>query len=295
LRLDESSPPSTIGGGVMGSENGSRAAAVGFKGYFDEDRIRVTAGFAVARVRYDLTVSDTSAVPLQQEVVVFGLEVLTRVAERVFVGPQVMISGLDTELRRDSDSGSIPDEQLKADSVSLGLRAQRDTRDSTFYPRTGSFTDAQLRFYDPALGSSFTYQVLPLAFNHYYSLDSKSVFASRASLRASFGDVPFYGEGFYGAGPDLRGYTVGTLHDDVLIAAQGEYRRELVGWLGAVAFAGVGALAPEIDELWGAELLPSAGFGLRFTLQEANHVNMRIDLAWGRDQSAIYFGVGEAF
>jgi outer membrane translocation and assembly module TamA len=177
----------------------------------------------------------------------------------------------------------------------VGGRAQRDTRDSSFYPRTGSFADMQLRVFDPALGSPFAYSVLPLSYDHYFSPGVRDVVALRLAGRLAFGDVPFYGQSFFGAGGDLRGYPVGEYHDEVLLAAQAEYRRELIGWLSAVAFAGLGTVAPALDELDEGPTLPSTGIGLRFTLEKQNHVNFRIDLGWGRDEAVVYLGVGEAF
>jgi len=291
----KNAPPSTIGGGVMYSDNGTRGVALGFKGYFDEDRYRLTVGVASVIVNYDLTVEGGTAVPLRQEVIVLGVEFLVRAFERVFIGPQVMVSGLDTELRRDEDAGAIPEEELEADSIALGLRAQRDTRDSTFYPREGSLSDVQVRAYDEALGSTFSYRVVPLAYNAYITPREKEVIAIRGSARFAFGDVPFYGESFFGTKSDLRGYTVGTLHDNTLLAAQAEYRREFPYRMGAVAFAGVGTVVRDLGALDEAEALPSVGFGLRVLLEKENHVNFRLDFAWGKDQSAIYFWVGEAF
>ena len=42
-------------------------------------------------------------------------------------------------------------------------------------------------------------------------------------------------------------------------------------------------------------LLPSGGAGLRYALAEENHVNMRVDVAYGKSGPAIHFGAGEAF
>jgi outer membrane protein assembly factor BamA len=293
--LGKDSPPSTIGGGAMYSENGTFGGALAFKGYFDEDRYRVTAGALAVRVNYDLTLADAGEIPLQQSVAAFGLEFLVRAIERVFIGPQLILNTLETSLRRDEDSGVIPDDELDSESLAVGLRCQRDTRDSTFYPRDGSFADLQLRLLDPALGSATAYQILPIAYNTFYSPGPRDVIGVRASARFAFGDVPFYGESFFGSRSDLRGYTVGTIHDSTLLAVQAEYRRELFWRLGAVAFAGVGAVAPDLNDIGDSTALPSVGFGARITLEEKNHVNFRIDFAWGEGQSAIYFGVGEAF
>lgn len=294
IKLDPDSPPSVFGGGALYSENDSLAAAVGFKGYFGGDRYRVTAGVGQARLNFGLDVSGVE-VPLQEEILGGTLEVLVRAFEHVYVGPTVVLFGIETSFRRDQDEGQIDDDELDTDNYGLGLHALRDTRDSTFYPRSGSLADVQFRTFVPALGTDFSYRILPLAYNHYLSLNGDLVLALRASGRFAIGDVPFYGQSYLGAGPDLRGYEVGTIRDDILLATQAELRYEL-GWrIGVVGFAGVGTVLPDIDEWDDAEAFPSLGLGLRFLLEEENHVNLRIDAAWGDGQDAIYVGVGEAF
>ena len=294
-KLDPISPASTLGGGVMFSDNGSFAAGIGFNGYFSEDRYRATIVAAKARIRYDLALDDGRNVPLQQDVLGLNVQFLARVAERVFIGPQVLVSGLDTSFRKTEEPDTIPEDELEATNIALGVIAQRDTRDSPFYPRAGSLADLQFRLFHPDLGSTAEYQVLPLSYNHYLSLGQRDVLALRASLRTTFGDVPFYGQSYFGSSADLRGYVIGTVYDDSLGAVQAEYRRELFWRLGAVAFAGVGAVASDVSDLFEADALPSGGFGLRFLLEKKNHINLRVDFAWGDGQEAIYFGVGEAF
>jgi hypothetical protein len=293
--LSEGSPPSLIGGGAFYSDNSTRGISAMFKGYFDEDRYRLALGVAKMRINYELTVDGYGEVPIQQDVALFGAEFLARIVERIFIGPQVLVSGLDTSIRQEDQEDAIDDEDLKADSISLGLRVLRDTRDSTFYPRTGSTADLQVRAYDESLGSEFTYQIVPVSYNAYFSPGERDVVAVRASGRFASGDVPFYAESFFGSQSDLRGYTVGTIHDKTLLAVQAEYRRELFWRFGGVVFGGVGTVAPSLSDLDDADVLPSGGFGLRITLEEENHVNFRLDFAFGDGQSAIYFGVGEAF
>jgi hypothetical protein len=37
------------------------------------------------------------------------------------------------------------------------------------------------------------------------------------------------------------------------------------------------------------------GSGLRFTLAKQDHINLRIDYAWGKNSTALYIGIMEAF
>ena len=52
---------------------------------------------------------------------------------------------------------------------------------------------------------------------------------------------------------------------------------------------------PDFGALNWNDALPGGGVGLRFTVAKRNHVNLRADYAWGKDSSAFYVSVLEAF
>jgi len=64
-----------------------------------------------------------------------------------------------------------------------------------------------------------------------------------------------------------------------------------------VAFGGLGEAIPGGDQLLftNNKFLPSGGGGLRFQLSKQYHVNLRADIAQGRDGHTFGLGVGEAF
>jgi outer membrane protein assembly factor BamA len=196
----------------------------------------------------------------------------------------------------DDASGKIPADEIKTVSSGLGLHAQWDTRDSQFYPRKGHVADAEIIFHDPAIGDSFSYQVMKLSYNGYQSLTENQVLAFRLMGQFENGDVPFYGLSQFGRGSDLRGYSIGQYQDKQMLAGQVEYRLMITKRFGVVAFGGVGEVAPSIGQLSLDNLLPSAGGGLRYVLAEQNHVALRLDVAWGKNgDSKFYLSVGEAF
>ena len=109
------------------------------------------------------------------------------------------------------------------------------------------------------------------------------------------GSVPFYDLCLYGFNSDLRGYTTGEFQNRRMFAAQAEYRIELPKRLGLAAFGGVGGTARRWHDFRSDQLLPAAGAGLRFKLDKKNHINYRIDVAFGREGRTLSIGLGEAF
>jgi hemolysin activation/secretion protein len=95
---------------------------------------------------------------------------------------------------------------------------------------------------------------------------------------------------------DLRGYRLGAFQDERLLAAQVEYRLELFWRFSVVGFVGVGQVAARFDEFKKSNWLPGAGFGFRILVAKENHVNLRVDFAWGREgNTATYVNGAEAF
>jgi hypothetical protein len=65
--------------------------------------------------------------------------------------------------------------------------------------------------------------------------------------------------------------------------------------LGATAFIGGGEVGPDLGSFTWHEVVPGGGVGARFILAKRNHVNLRVDYAWGRNSTALYIGVAEAY
>jgi len=80
-----------------------------------------------------------------------------------------------------------------------------------------------------------------------------------------------------------------------MLVGQAEYRRELFWRVGAVAFAGAGAVAPTSAEFGNTDPEPGGGFGLRFVLAKRNHINLRTDFARGANLGPPMSALGRRF
>ena len=119
--------------------------------------------------------------------------------------------------------------------------------------------------------------------------------AFREVVNLASTNTPFYALPRLGQGSDIRGFKAGEYQDHVLLAAQAEYRLQILAWLGAVAFFGVGEVEPDVGSLNFKDLLPAGGVGARITVAKQNHVNARADVAFSKHGVSFYFAVGEAF
>ncbi|HEY0376840.1 MAG TPA: BamA/TamA family outer membrane protein [Pyrinomonadaceae bacterium] len=300
---DAVSPPSWLGLAGEFTSNGTGALALGGRLYLKENKYQTT--FAVAKGRANLDFygigripgSESVVVPLSMGGSIFFGELLRNVGGNIFVGPRYQFRKLTARIDGELRPGGfeVPEIDLKSNSAALGFHVQRDLRDSTFYPTKGSLFDFTADFFDQAWGSRRQYQTYKIAYNGFHEVAPRQVFAYRAMGCTANGSVPFYDLCLYGFSSDVRGYTTGQFQNRRMFAGQAEYRLDWKKRFGFVAFGGVGGVAREWSDFRLDGLLPGAGAGLRFKLDKKNHINYRIDFAFGREGHTLSIGVGEAF
>ena len=300
---DTTSPPSTFAVSAFGTDTASWGAGLGAKVYLHHDRFRITAGGGGGEFNYNFFGIGTDAgtngisIPLSQNSRAFLVEIKVRLYGHWYAGPRYhlitnRISLNSGKLNPDDLPIPLPSD-LHFQTAALGVRIQRDTSDNPFYPRSGSLIDLTADFFGAAVGADRNYKSFTTDYDKYFSAGSKNTFAIHGSVCAVSDQAPFFDVCQLGLSKDLRGYQIGQFRDDRMLVGQTEYRRELFWRLGAVAFAGAGTVGKTFEQFGSAE--PGGGFGVRFTLAQRNHLNLRADFAWGDNSRATYVSLGEAF
>jgi Omp85 superfamily domain len=301
---DKVSPPSTIGAAGLITDNGSRGFAIGGQFFLEENTYEITTGFVHGNVNYNVYgtgVASNDKLPLDQNGEAFFGEFLRRIGWKFFVGPR-FITGRSfiTVVPNNTTTVPIPaDIGLHTNLTSLGARLTRDTRPNHFYPLGGTFFTFTSDFFSEALGSKYSYQSYKTEFSKFWSLSPRQVLAYDADFCATSGAPPFYGNCIYGTNNQLRGYIAGKYFTRETASTQLEYRLVLPKRFGLVVFGGLGGTIPggsqPLQRVQSGHFLPSGGGGLRFALSQKYHVNLRADIAQGRDGHTFGMGVGEAF
>jgi outer membrane protein assembly factor BamA len=303
LGNDDVSPPSSLGAAGFVTERGSWAVGLGARLYLHQDRYRVTLAGGGGVFNYNFFGIGTAAgeadisIPLSQQSKAFLIEPKIRIFPHWYLGPRYHLITNKISLAPGNFDPAHPPIPLPADTsfttAALGIRFQRDSSDSPFYPRKGSILDLTTDFFGPAVGGDRTYQSLTLTYDKYLSFGNKNVFAIHGSMCAASDKAPFFDLCLLGLSSDLRGYQIGQYRDNRMFVGQAEFRRELFWRIGAVAFAGAGAVGSSFTNFGNPE--PGGGVGLRFLLARRNHINLRADYAWGNNSHASYVSIGEAF
>lgn len=305
IRLDggPESQPSALGAAGFITASGSWSAGLGGQLHLQDDKYRITVAVGGGKFNYNYfgvgASSGGRSIPLSQTSKAFLIEPKIRVHRDWYLGPRYHVIASTAGLNSTTlDPSKLPiplPSTVDLRTAALGIRLQRDTSDSSFYPTKGSVFDTLADFYAPQLGGTRTYQNLTLAYNKYLPVGEKNILAVHASACMVTDGAPFYDVCELGMSKDLRGYQVGQFRDDRMLVGQMEFRRELFWRIGATAFAGAGAVAHNWGGFNDSQAEPGGGFGLRFILAKRNHINLRMDYAWGDSSHAAYVSLGEAF
>lgn len=177
----------------------------------------------------------------------------------------------------------------------IGLVAIHDSRDNIINAYRGSLIEASSYFFTPILGSTFKFTNINFTFQKYWEVKRKHVLAFQTKMKFSIGEVPFLDMATLGNDDILRGYPKNRFRDKNFVGSQVEYRFPLFWRFGAVTFAGLGDVFETPGDVGWSTLKYSVGGGLRFVVNPAERLNIRLDYGHGREGGYFYFMVAEAF
>ncbi|MEO9870711.1 BamA/TamA family outer membrane protein [Ekhidna sp.] len=182
-------------------------------------------------------------------------------------------------------------------SVGLQLAAVFDNRNNLLNSKQGWYFEFTHGFYDELFGSTSTFQLTRIDLRRFFMpfKNRGDVIAIQLKTHFSHKDVPLNEHAFFGGSEIMRGYYEGRFIERNMIAAQVEYRRDIKGRFGMVAFIGAGDVASSIDSFELSNVRPSVGFGLRFLLDKREDLNIRFDWGFGQNTNNYYLNIAEAF
>ncbi|MGC4000504.1 MAG: BamA/TamA family outer membrane protein [Anaeromyxobacter sp.] len=158
-----------------------------------------------------------------------------------------------------------------------------DARDTIFTPSSGTRAEASFLWFEPWMGSDYTYWKLSAYQLGYFPVTPSVTTALRVDAQLTGGEVPFYALPYV----RLRGVPALRYQGNSVVVAETEVRWDIVRRWSAVGFAGVGAVDALRDEVpW------SAGGGFRYLLASAFGLRMGLDVARGPEDWAWYVVFG---
>lgn len=217
--------------------------------------------------------------------------------------PAVFV-GLDYHFEKEYNFKYAPEGSLGTGDITgfnggiqsaIGLVGIFDSRDNVINTYKGSLFELSSYFYLPAIGSTFNFTYVNLLHQKFWEVKRKHVLALQTRVRYGLGEVPFLDLSAAGNDDMLRGYAKNRFKDTHFAGTQLEYRFPLFWRFGMVAFAGVGDVFRKFDDIKYKYLKYSYGAGLRFVVNPAERLNIRLDYGHGQEGGHFYFVVAEAF
>ncbi len=177
----------------------------------------------------------------------------------------------------------------------LGAAVNWDTRNSTLYPVSGSYHQLSMVPFHAVTGSEYDFVRFRFDLRKYMSFFKNHVLAVQFYSQVMFGHAPINKYAEIGSIFYMRGYYTGRYRDRQMVTFQAEYRFPVLWRFGAVAFAGGGDVSSTLPAWTTGNLKYTRGFGIRFMLNTDNHLNLRIDFAYGRSSAFPVIAIGESF
>lgn len=177
--------------------------------------------------------------------------------------------------------------------LGIGYDGVWDTRDNIFYPTQGSYQYFKVTLYQHM--GDYAFYTFELDVRKYYSLFKRSVLAGNFYFSLAGGETPFYMLPQLGGKQRMRGYYKGQYRDNAYTMMQFEYRQFVWKRFGFVVFAGFGDVASSIIDYDLKDFKISYGTGIRYLFSQAEKLNLRLDIGFGKLTNGLYLGIEEAF
>lgn len=197
-----------------------------------------------------------------------------------------------------------PDGLLATGTVPGGLGSQLsggglglfyDSRNRIFFPSKGVVADIAYLNQSRVWGSRVRYDRYSADVSSYHSLSKHAILALNYFVSFTSGVAPFNAMSLLGGTKRMRGYYEGRFRDKNAGLVQSEVRFDIYKRLGGVVFGAVGVLGDDETLLRINDPKAAYGAGLRFTINRADHLNIRVDYGFGKQSSGFYLTIGEAF
>ena len=297
--------------GAVGTENGSWFAFAGHRHSWNKDKIRYTALGGAGKVNFNLYSNLGGLLPTdkplsfdtQTDAMLVSQKVLFRVAET----PLMM--GIKQTWAQSSISSSnevidwIFQQTLGKDNTTsgLGFIAEYDTRNNLFYPTEGYYISADYMTYSDKFGSDYNYDSLAISGQNFWPMADKWTLAVAGDYEAFYAKddlLPPTVKPYV----DLRGISAFRYQGDQIATLQAQVMYNLDNRWTLSAFYGAGLAHNEqtvdlSDKLTqkSDDIVSAYGVGFRYQIARRYGIHLGIDMAFSKEENALYFTMGSGF
>jgi hypothetical protein len=282
----------------LGTENDTRALAIGDVRHWMDDRLQTQAALMHASVNLDFHgVGDDPT--LDDDPLSYTLEPEGGILQgKVRLGETRFWTGLKysfaaTRVTFDAPPGTpgLPDIDTHSNVGGLTPSVTYDTRDNMFTPNQGTYVEGTAGLFSQALGGDDEFQRVRVLGLQYVPLHADLDLGVLAEGTAAFGDAPFYALPFIG----LRGAPVMRYQGEQMAQLETELRWRCWKRFSLVGFGGVGSVWNDLENFDDEQTIATGGTGFRYEIARDYGIHMGLDVAFSPEGPAIYVQVGSAW
>lgn len=217
----------------------------------------------------------------------------------LFIGGGIRLNHIfDVDIKKGGILDKIkPPGYLGSNSNGIQAAIMYDGRDNILNASSGLYAMLTHGFYGKVLGGTQKFQLSRFDVRYFFKPFKKldDVIGFQMMGRFSHQNTPFSELSLFGGEEILRGYIEGRYMDRHIMATQMEYRKNIYGRIGMVAFGGVGDTTNKLNQFKLNHLRPTVGLGLRFLLDKEEKLNARLDWGFGEKTDNLYLNIAESF
>ena len=283
-------PPDITAVAAVKTQNGTWGAGLGYLGFFDQDRWRYRGAFGTSELHLDYYSVRGEARSYRLDADATAQLLLRRIGETHWLAGLSYLYFSGESRFEGAVPGDVPARALHSAIGKLGLVVDYDSRDNIFTPNRGAYFELDAGFARGALGSESNFEMLNArAYSWFPAGDF--VLGTRADVRLSKGDVPFYAEPYI----SLRGVPVARYQDSNALVVEFEARWNVNARWALVGFAGAGKAYGRRQRWDESDTVAAGGAGFRYLLARKMNVYAGIDVAHGPEERAVYLVFGSAW
>ncbi|MCL1067355.1 outer membrane protein assembly factor [Shewanella olleyana] len=297
--------------GAIGTENGSWFAFAAHRQSWKKDSIRYVGLGGAGKVNFDLYSDLGGLLPSDNP---FSFDTQT---EAMLISQKVLFRAADTPLMlgikqywsQSSISSSneavdwIFQRMLGRDNTTsgLGIVAEYDTRNNIFYPTDGYSISAEYMSYSDKFGSNYNYDSLSVSGENFWPVADKwtlAVAGDYEALYAKDDTLPPTVKPYV----DLRGISAFRYQGDQVATLQAQVMYNIDNRWTISGFYGAGLayndevvdLSEQIDNKT-SEIVSAYGVGFRYQIARRYGIHLGLDMAFSKEENALYVTMGSGF
>lgn len=301
-------PPSVSAVAVIGTGNGSWFAGGGHMGFFDQGRIRYTAGGGYGDVNLDFY--GTGDIQFRRPI-----EINTKAAAIIqvakfklaespwFVGVSqryieaevapTHLGDLEQVLPPDWSDRLKKILSLDVTTSGLGLIAEYDTRDNIFTPKHGLQYQLENLWYRDAIASDIDYELTRFQGLNFFQLAPAWYLGVR--VNAEFADSDELLPPFVTPAIALRGIPAMRYQGNLVAMLESEVTWQMDDRWSLLGFGGAGRASNRTSDFSDAKTRSTLGGGFRYQVARRYGFDMGLDFAWGPEGMVWYITAGSAW